>query len=131
VSSRFALRGLVICCVSAALVVGFAPARAESLRCDKALLQRGAHMYEVSQLCGAPVAEFSRIEYLQPNVAVYVDEWIYRFGNNKFERLLRFENNRLRRVRLLRKPVPQASFHPAPYSAPQPGDTGTVHRISW
>ena len=95
-------------------------------------------MYEVSQLCGAPVAQFSRIEFLQPNVAIYVDEWIYRFGNNKFERLLRFENSRLRRVRTLRKPQPQP--YSQRFSQPLPQqrnsrdsarDTATVHSLSW
>lgn len=108
-------------------LAGTISAHAESLRCDKALLQRGTHMYEVSKLCGAPVAEFSRLEFLQPNVPVYVDEWIYRLGRNKFERLLRFENNRLRSVRTLRKPVSRTPDS----SRDTLRNTGTVHRISW
>lgn len=79
-------------------------AQAASLRCDKAILHEGAHMYEVSELCGEPVAEFRRIEYLHPEVVVYVDEWVYRLGDNKFQRMLRFENGRLESIRTLRKP---------------------------
>ena len=101
-------------------MAGASFAQAASLRCDKALLALGAHMYEVSQRCGAPVAEYSRLEYRHPDVAVYVDEWIYRPGKNKFERMLRFENGRLRSIRTLRKPVTP----PAP-------DAGKVHRISY
>lgn len=86
-------------------------------------------MYEVSQLCGAPVAEFSRLEFLHPDVAVYVDEWVYRLGTNKFERLLRFENGRLRSIRTLRKP--QSSEGAISSGRSTPRDTGTVHRISW
>jgi len=64
-------------------------------------------MFEVSERCGDPVAEFSRVEYLLPQVPVYVDEWIYRLGTNRFQRILRFENGRLRSIRTLRKPRPE------------------------
>lgn len=107
-------------------------AHAASLRCDNALLQEGAHMYEVSQQCGEPVAQYSRLEFLHRDVPIYVDEWVYRFGTNKFERMLRFENGRLRDIRTLRKPTvsPTSSARgPAP-SRTRSRVTGTVHRIS-
>ena len=80
------------------------PATANSLRCDNTIIREGQHMYDVSAWCGAPLAEFSRVEYLTRDVFVYVDEWVYQFGANRFERLLRFENGRLRRIELLAKP---------------------------
>ena len=87
-------------------------AYADSFRCNNATFQRGALLYEVSELCGEPVAQFSRLEQLAPNVLVYVDELIYRRGTNRFQRLLRFENGRLQTVRNLRKPRPEAYTGP-------------------
>ena len=84
-------------------------------------------MFEVSERCGAPLAEYSRLEYLHPQVVVYVDEWVYRFGTNKFQRLLRFENGRLQRIRTLDKPrIPETALDTESHP-----ETGTVHRISW
>ena len=100
-------------------------AQAASLRCDKAILSEGSHMYEVSELCGEPVAEYSRVEYLQPQVVVYVDEWVYRLGDNKFQRMLRFENGRLRNIRTLRKPRPE------PFRGRGSRDSAAEYRISW
>lgn len=113
------LTGLLL--MTASIGLSFA-AGAASLRCDKAILREGAHMFEVSELCGEPVAQYSRLEHLHPDVVVYVDEWVYQFGLNKFQRLLRFENGRLRDISTLNKPrVPAATSR----------ETGTVHRISW
>jgi len=100
-------------------------AEAASLRCEKAILTEGAHMFEVSELCGAPVAEFSRVEYLVPRVAVYVDEWVYRQGTNRFQRILRFENGRLRSIRTLRKPSPE------PYTGAGAQPAAAEYRISY
>lgn len=100
-------------------------ASAASLRCDKAILQRGAHMYEVSELCGEPVAQFSRLEQRHPDVLIYVDEWVYRLGNNRFQRMLRFENGRLRSIRTLRKPRPE------PYSGAGARQGAAEYRISY
>ena len=37
---------------------------------------------------------------------VRVDELIYEIGSNKFRRKLRFEDGQLRRIEMLRKPLP-------------------------
>ncbi len=105
--------------------IGAANAAAASLRCDKAILREGAHMYEVSELCGEPVAEFSRLEQLHPDVVIYVDEWVYRLGNNRFQRMLRFENGRLRSIRTLRKPSPE------PYTGIGAQPPAAEYRISY
>ena len=97
--------------------IGLAPAAyADSFRCNNATFQRGALLYEISELCGEPAAQFSRLEQLAPNVVVYVDELVYRRGTNRFQRLLRFENGRLRTVRNLRKPRPEAYTGPGAQS---------------
>jgi len=79
-------------------------ATAASIRCSNTVVSEGLHMFEVSQYCGTPIAEFRRIEYLHPQVFIYVDEWVYQFGTSKFQRLLRFENGRLQSIKVLDKP---------------------------
>ena len=98
---------------------------AASLRCEKSILPVGSHMFEVAELCGEPVAEFSRVEYRHPQVAVYVDEWIYRQGTTRFQRMLRFENGRLRSIRTLRKPRPE------PYKGVGAQPAAAEYRISY
>jgi hypothetical protein len=51
------------------------------------------------------VYEDRRVEFLYEGVPVYVDEWLYDLGDNRFRRLLRFENGRLRKVELVGKPL--------------------------
>ena len=43
-------------------------------------------------------------DYRYPGILVYVDEWIYDLGRNKFRRLLTFENGRLVRIETRDKP---------------------------
>ncbi len=81
------------------------PATAGDLRCEGRLVARGLTPYEVIERCGEAVYEDRRVEFLYEGVPVYVDEWLYDLGDNRFRRLLRFENGRLRKVELLRKPL--------------------------
>ena len=74
------------------------------MRCDGRLVDRGATPYEVYERCGPAVWQTQRVEFLAEDVPVYIDEWLYEQGSNRFRRLLRFENGRLERVELLRKP---------------------------
>ncbi|MDP6374428.1 MAG: DUF2845 domain-containing protein [Pseudomonadales bacterium] len=79
------------------------PVTAE-IRCDTELVTRGATHHEVRERCGVPLSEFSFIDYRYPGYAVYVDEWLYDMGRNRFRRLLQFENGRLVRVDVRDKP---------------------------
>lgn len=80
------------------------PQAAAGFRCDTELIRRGMTTFEVQEVCGEPVYEFSFIDFRAPGVFVRVDEWTYELGNNKFRRLLVFENGRLRRVETRDKP---------------------------
>jgi hypothetical protein len=75
------------------------------MRCLTRLVDRGDTPFEVLERCGPPVWEYSFIDWRQPGYAVYVDEWMYEFGTNRFRRLLSFENGRLVRVDERDKPL--------------------------
>ena len=75
-----------------------------TMRCDQALIARGFLLYEVEERCGPPTASYSRVDVRYPQRLVYVDEWIYEQGSNRFRRVLHFENGRLRRIEMIRKP---------------------------
>lgn len=126
-AARLVCLGTALLCTAllctALLVAPYA--NAASLRCDKGILPQGSHMFEVSELCGEPVAEFSRVEFLIPQVPVYIDEWVYRLGKTRFQRILRFENGRLRRIRTLRKPRPE------PYTGAGGQPTAAEYKISY
>jgi hypothetical protein len=81
------------------------PAHAE-LRCASDLVQRGMTTLEVMERCGYPVYEFGWTDYRYPGYLVRVDEWTYDLGENRFRRLLTFENGRLVRIETRRKPKP-------------------------
>ena len=51
-----------------------------------------------------PVGTHGRAYGYWPYLLVHVDEWTYNLGRNKFRRLLRFENGRLVRIEMRRKP---------------------------
>ena len=122
-AARLVCLGTALLLCTALLVAPYA--NAASLRCDKGILPQGSHMFEVSELCGEPVAEFSRVEFLIPQVPVYIDEWVYRLGKTRFQRILRFENGRLRRIRTLRKPRPE------PYTGAGGQPTAAEYKISY
>jgi Protein of unknown function (DUF2845) len=79
-------------------------ASADDMRCTYGNVYRGLTPWEVHQRCGGAVFEQTRMEHREPGYYVHVDEWIYDQGTNKFQRLLQFENGRLRRIELLDKP---------------------------
>jgi hypothetical protein len=80
-----------------------APSHAQ-LRCDSDLIQRGMTPLEVMERCGYPVYEFGWTDYRYPGYLVRVDEWTYDLGENRFRRLLTFENGRLISIETRRKP---------------------------
>jgi hypothetical protein len=94
---------VVVALLGAILIVAAAPARA-GLRCDRSLVSRGFTHLEVLERCGAPLFEMQFADYRYPGFLVYVDEWTYDLGRNKFRRLLTFENGRLVRIELRGKP---------------------------
>ncbi len=74
------------------------------MRCEYGLISRGLTPWEVQQRCGEAVYTDRRVEHRQPGYFVHVDEWIYDQSDTRFQRLLRFENGRLRKIELLGKP---------------------------
>jgi len=78
--------------------------RAGGLRCEDQLIQEGFTFVEVLERCGTPAFETQRPEWLVPGVVVFVDEWTYELGRNRFRRLLTFENGRLVRIETRPKP---------------------------
>lgn len=96
---RFLLKGAA----GAALALVASLAAAE-FRCDQSLVRRGLTPFEVYERCGAPEFESQFADYRYPGILVYVDEWTYHLGSNKFRRLLTFENGRLVRVETRDKP---------------------------
>jgi len=87
--------------------------RAE-MRCDESLVQRGYTFVEVLERCGAPDAEYRRVNFLTAGVYLPVEEWFYEQGSNRFRRLLTFENGRLVRIELRPKPEVPISQLPLP-----------------
>ena len=81
------------------------------MRCEYGLVHRGLTPWEVRQRCGGAVFEQSRVEHRPPGYFIHVDEWIYDQGDTRFQRLLRFENGRLRRIELLGKPRGQSPLY--------------------
>lgn len=89
-------------CLCGALAAG--EARAGGLRCEDQLVEEGFTFVEVLERCGAPAFETQRPAWLVPGVVVFVDEWTYELGRNRFRRLLTFENGRLVRIETRPKP---------------------------
>jgi len=89
------------CSFSAAILA--APQAIADMRCEYGLISRGLTPLEVRRRCGRAVYTDRRIEHRPPGYYVEVDEWIYDQGDTRFQRLLRFENGRLRRIELLSK----------------------------
>ncbi len=75
-----------------------------SMRCGDDVIQRGYTFFEVLERCGKPDLEYAWDHRYVPGVEARVTEWVYEQGTNKFRRVLRFEEGRLRRVELRPKP---------------------------
>lgn len=98
-------RALVPLC----LLLISAAAQADSMNCGVHLVVEGDLKFEVEEACGKPHSKeshfidgvfqgrdrFGRRFQLD---GIRVDTWTYRFGPNRFTRILRFENNRLVRI---------------------------------
>ena len=69
------------------LVVLASTSALAEMRCATNLVERGATPFEVRERCGAPVSEFSFVDYRYPGYTVYVDEWLYDLGRNRFTTL--------------------------------------------
>ena len=94
-------------CLLLAAFVPTIPA-AEPMRCGERIVQRGFTFFEVLERCGKPDLEYDWDHRYVPGVEANVTEWVYELGSNKFRRVLRFEEGRLRKVEL--RPKPEASL---------------------
>ena len=83
-------------------------ASADSMRCGDNIIQRGQTFFEVLERCGKPDLQYDWDHRYVPGVEANVTEWVYELGSNKFRRVLRFEEGRLRKVEM--RPKPQASL---------------------
>ena len=95
--------------VALALVLGFAFADAEALRCHGRVVSEGDHRFEVQERCGEPfwvetyreyfvVGEFAPV---QQTVERRIEAMYYNFGPNQLMRRLVFVDNRLQREQTL------------------------------
>ena len=84
-------------------LLGLVSTDAMALRCGNQLVSEGMTRYEVRKRCGDPADSQVRYEthYRRTTVdesvayEVEIDEWIYDFGSNRFDRRLIFINGRL------------------------------------
>ncbi len=90
------------------LVLASASTLADNMRCGENIVQRGFTFFEVLERCGKPDLEYAWDQQYVPGVDAKVTEWVYEQGTNKFRRVLRFEEGRLRKVEL--RPKPEASL---------------------
>jgi len=88
------------------LLLGSGTASAKStMRCGRHLIELGDHKNVVYELCGDPESIDIRTKIVGSELhhprrtldlheyeEVEVEEWIYKFGRNKFRQYLRFEN---------------------------------------
>ena len=79
-----------------------------NMRCGEDVVQRGHTFFEVLERCGKPDLEYAWDHRYVPGVEARVTEWVYEQGMNKFRRVLRFEEGRLRKVEL--RPKPEVSL---------------------
>lgn len=91
--------------VIAALSLGTSTAApAATMRCGDNIVQRGHTFFEVLERCGKPDLEYGWDHRYVPGVEARLTEWVYEQGSNKFRRILRFEEGRLRNIELRPKP---------------------------
>ena len=90
------------------LLLSSTGASADTMRCGDNIVQRGFTFFEVLERCGKPDLEYDWDRRYVPGVEASVTEWVYELGSNKFRRILRFEEGRLREVEL--RPKPEASL---------------------
>ena len=96
---------LAVTTVLTALSLGTSTgALAGSMRCGDNIVQRGHTFFEVLERCGKPDLEYDWDQRYVPGVEAKLTEWVYEQGSNKFRRVLRFEEGRLRKIELRSKP---------------------------
>ena len=101
-------RLLLLTVLSSLAAIGPASASADTMRCGDNIVQRGFTFFEVLERCGEPDLKYDWDHRYVPGVEANVTEWVYEQGSNKFRRVLRFEEGRLRKVEL--RPKPDASL---------------------
>ncbi len=102
------LSGVSRVSLAAALLILPNLAAAGTMRCGDDLIQRGFTLFEVLERCGKPDLEYAWDHRYVPGVEATVTEWVYDQGPNRFRRVLRFEEGRLREVEL--RPKPEAAL---------------------
>jgi hypothetical protein len=88
----------------AALIFASTQAFGGTLRCGESIVERGFTFFEVLERCGKPDLEYAWDQHYVPGLDTRVTEWVYEQGTNRFRRVLRFEEGRLRDVELRSKP---------------------------
>jgi hypothetical protein len=101
--------------IVAAVVLGSAPAHADTLRCDTGLITTGDTAGELLARCGRP-AQVDQSQLLRPPViwldgrpwrlpggdlVVPVELWTYNLGPNKLMRRVRLEDGRVKAIETL------------------------------
>jgi DNA mismatch repair ATPase MutL len=84
-------------------LLGLTSMPADALRCGNSLVREGMSRHEVRKRCGNPVDSSVRYETFYRKTArdesvaydIEIEEWIYDFGRNSFDRRLIFINGRL------------------------------------
>lgn len=99
-------RGILTLILMIASVSG--ESHADSMRCGDNIVQRGYTFFEVLERCGKPDLQYDWDHRYVPGVEAKVTEWVYEFGTNRFRRVLRFEEGRLRKIEL--RPKPEVSL---------------------
>ncbi len=80
-----------------------------AFRCGNDLIQEGDLKIEVLRACGEPISiesweEVKSIPIYRYGIlwhtvaAVKVEEWVYNLGPNRFMRIVRFENGRVKKI---------------------------------
>lgn len=97
------------------LLLASAPvALADSMSCGVKLVVTGDFKYDVEEVCGDPdhkeqhyiVGPFQRRDHHGRPYwveGIRVDTWVYRYGPQRFNRVLRFENDRLVKIEKTRR----------------------------
>lgn len=90
------------------LVLAFAGgshfASAADLKCGSSRIAAGDFEIDLIDLCGQPRAIAERIRWTREGQLLVQQEWLYRRGSNRFQRVVIVENGRVVDVELARKP---------------------------
>lgn len=98
--SRFACAILV----SFGLAASNFSAFAADLKCGSSRISTGDFEIDVVDLCGEPRAIAERVRWTREGYLMVQQEWLYRLGSNRFQRVVIVENGRVVDIELGRKP---------------------------